>query len=91
MNPISFIWIAIICTAIFCLPFEPLGCRGDDQWDASYANYAPIVLLRDNRRSLDRMAPRQESLHRPGAEHRRTRLADREFAAAPREDARRVA
>jgi undecaprenyl pyrophosphate phosphatase UppP len=44
MNPISFIWVVIICTAGL-LPTSPLGVPWDDQWDASYANYAPLVLL----------------------------------------------
>src|SRR3954447_2770741 len=44
MNPISVIWVAIICTAGL-LPTSPLGVPWDDQWDANYANYAPLVLL----------------------------------------------
>ena len=44
MNPISFIWIVIICIAGL-LPTSPLGVPWDDQWDATYANYAPLVLL----------------------------------------------
>jgi amino acid transporter len=44
MAPISVIWVAIICTAGL-LPTSPLGVPWDDQWDANYANYAPVVLL----------------------------------------------
>jgi amino acid transporter len=44
MNPIAVIWVAIICTAGL-LPTSPLGVPWDDQWDANYANYAPLVLL----------------------------------------------
>jgi amino acid transporter len=44
MNPISVLWVAIICTAGL-LPTSPLGVPWDDQWDANYANYAPLVLL----------------------------------------------
>ncbi|MDX6583292.1 MAG: hypothetical protein QOI10_2476 [Solirubrobacterales bacterium] len=44
MAPISVIWVAIICTAGL-LPTSPLGVPWDDQWDANYANYAPLVLL----------------------------------------------
>ena len=43
MNPISVIWIVIICIAGL-LPTSPLGVPWDDQWDANYANYAPLVL-----------------------------------------------
>ena len=32
MNPISVIWVAIICTAGL-LPTSPLGVPWDDQWD----------------------------------------------------------
>jgi hypothetical protein len=44
MNPISFIWIAIICTAGL-LPTSPLGVPWDDTFDWTYVNYAPLVLL----------------------------------------------
>ncbi|MDX6581078.1 MAG: hypothetical protein QOI10_262 [Solirubrobacterales bacterium] len=44
MNPIAVVWVAIICTAGL-LPTSPLGVPWDDQWDANYANYAPLVLL----------------------------------------------
>ena len=44
MNPISVIWVTIICIAGL-LPTSPLGVPWDDQWDANYANYAPLVLL----------------------------------------------
>ncbi len=44
MNPIGFVWIVIICIAGL-LPTSPLGVPWDDQWDATYANYAPLVLL----------------------------------------------
>jgi amino acid transporter len=44
MNPISVIWVAIICTAGL-LPTSPLGVPWDDTFDWNYVNYAPIVLL----------------------------------------------
>jgi protein-S-isoprenylcysteine O-methyltransferase Ste14 len=44
MAPISVIWVTIICIAGL-LPTSPLGVPWDDQWDANYANYAPLVLL----------------------------------------------
>jgi amino acid transporter len=43
MNPISIVWIAIICTAGL-LPTSTLGVPWDDTWDRTYANYAPLVL-----------------------------------------------
>jgi amino acid transporter len=43
MNPISIIWIAFICT-IGLLPASNLGVPWDDAFDATYANYAPVVL-----------------------------------------------
>ena len=43
MAPISIIWITIICIAGL-LPTSPLGVPWDDQWDRTYANYAPLVL-----------------------------------------------
>ena len=43
MNPIAVIWIAFICF-IGLMPTSPLGVPWDDQWDANYANYAPVVI-----------------------------------------------
>jgi amino acid transporter len=43
MNPISIIWVAIICTAGL-LPTSPLGVPWDDTFDWNYVNYAPIIL-----------------------------------------------
>jgi amino acid transporter len=44
MAPISFIWVAIICT-VGMLPTSPAGVPWDDTFDWTYVNYAPIVLL----------------------------------------------
>lgn len=43
MNPVSVIWVIIICTAGL-LPTSPLGVPWDDTFDWTYVNYAPLVL-----------------------------------------------
>jgi amino acid transporter len=42
MNPIAFIWVAIV-TIIFILPTVPGGVPGNDDFNWSSVNYAPIV------------------------------------------------
>ena len=81
MNPISVIWVAIICTAGL-LPTSPLGVPWDDQWDANYANYAPLVLLVVIGGAALGWLKARRPLHRPGAQHRRPR-SPQEFATRP--------
>jgi len=42
MNPIAFIWVAII-TVIFILPLYPAGVPWNDEFSWSFVNYAPLV------------------------------------------------
>jgi amino acid transporter len=44
MNPISFIWVALICT-VGLLPVSNLGVPWLDGFDWASVNYAPLVLL----------------------------------------------
>ncbi|MEJ7715614.1 MAG: amino acid permease [Thermoleophilaceae bacterium] len=43
MNPIAFIWVAII-TVIFCLPFVPAAVPGNEDFSFKSVNYAPITV-----------------------------------------------
>jgi len=43
MNPISVVWVALICL-VGLLPTSPLGVPWDDTFDWTYVNYAPIIL-----------------------------------------------
>ena len=43
MNPISVVWVIIICTAGL-LPTSPLGVPWDSTFDWTYVNYAPLVV-----------------------------------------------
>jgi hypothetical protein len=44
MNPISVVWVLIICT-VGLLPTNNLGVPWLDGFDWTYVNYAPIVLF----------------------------------------------
>jgi amino acid transporter len=44
MNPISFIWVTIICI-VGMLPTSPAGVPWMDGFDWTFVNYAPLVLL----------------------------------------------
>jgi amino acid transporter len=43
MNPISFVWVTLICI-VGLLPTVPVGVPWNDGFDWTYVNYAPIVL-----------------------------------------------
>jgi amino acid transporter len=44
INPAAVIWV-IICVIVFSLPQSPAGVPWHDDWDAKFANYAPVTVL----------------------------------------------
>ena len=75
MNPFAVFWVALI-TIIFCLPFTPAGGplerrSGTRSWEA--LNYAPLTVGAVIAVRRDRLGRgREEPLHRPDPQHRRS-------------------
>ncbi|HEX6117658.1 MAG TPA: amino acid permease [Solirubrobacterales bacterium] len=44
INPAAVLWV-IICVIVFSLPQSPAGVPWHDDWDAKFANYAPVTVL----------------------------------------------